>query len=237
MLSCPWMELTFTSRDVQRLTLQGQSRLSKWKAAGVLVPSNPVERGRGKETTWEANDVGAAILCGLLAEGGYPIEQAKPLIHRMQSLYAWKGDPEKSKPGNPYIKFPDFPESLAFDGFTVTELWDGDERPAGVASLVIDVRVIVAAALIASNLRYTPEGERFDSLLHYGLKDGPYGRAVVGMIHAAQRPKGMERLLAFLDIDPASEEGRRVRDVVSEMGRQVEGRRLARSTEEVNVNG
>lgn len=211
------MDIQFTSADVQRITGRDQKRLANWKATGLVVPSNPVERGRGKTTTWEPQDAGAAILCSYLADSGYPIGRAKPVLQALQALKAWQGHPKKSKPGNPHIVFEDFPEFLAFDGFTVTESSDGDKRLEGVASLLIDVRLIVAAVLMASNLRYLPEDERFDSMLQAGRDNEHCSRAVADML----MPNQQDRLLAFLAIDPHSDEGRRVRTELLRIGDEV----------------
>ena len=215
------MSIQFTSADAQRITQRSQMRLASWKATGLVVPTGPVQRGRGKTTTWEPQDAGAAILCAALADAGYPIERAKPVLHALQSLKAWQGHPKKSKPGNPYIVFEDFPEYLAFDGFTVTESHDGDKPLEGAASLLIDVRLIVAAVLMASNLRYAPEGERFDLLLQAGRDNEHCSRAVADILKEATTG----RLLAFLDIDLRSDEGLRLRTEMLKIGLAVEKKR------------
>ncbi len=53
---------------------------------------------------------------------------------------------------------------------------------------------------MVSNLRYIPEGERFDLLLQAGRDNAHCSQAVADILKAANAG----RLLAFLDIDPHS---------------------------------
>ena len=87
-----------------------------------------------------------------------------------------------------------------------------------MASLLIDVRLIVAAVLMASNLRYLPEDERFESMLQAGRDNEHCSRAVADML----MPTEKGRLLAFLGIDPHSDEGQRVRTELLRIGNEVE---------------
>ena len=57
--------------------------------------------------------------------------------------------------------------------------------------------MIVAAVRIASNLRFWPEGERFDLLMQAGRDNEACARAVVDLPVAAQKRNGMGRLLRF----------------------------------------